>query len=102
MNNYTLRIHHFFTERLSKLADNVKRLSKLLSQEQLVQHESVKLLGKIKRAIFKIVPQDPNLREYCLRGSLSKFRRYKRGLQRYRIICCFSNYPPIIVYLYML
>lgn len=47
------------------------------------------------------IAQDPDRPEYLLRDELRKFRRYKRGLGRYRLIFCFSNRPPIIVFLYL-
>ncbi|MCH8218598.1 MAG: type II toxin-antitoxin system YhaV family toxin, partial [Planctomycetes bacterium] len=43
----------------------------------------------------------PNKREYQLKATLKKFRRYKRGLKRYRLFFCFSSRPPIILYLYL-
>ena len=73
----------------------------LFSTEDFKKHESTKLLARITKAYVEIIPQNPNHPDYYLRGMLSKFRRYKRGLQRYRLLFCFSQQIPIIIYLYI-
>jgi toxin YhaV len=98
---YLLRYHHFYAQRVSKLKEQVKELKKRLDPEQFKEHEIVKLAFRIRGASQETIPQDPNRPEYQLRDELRKYRRYKRGLQRYRIIFCFSSQPPIIVYLYV-
>lgn len=55
----------------------------------------------INEASKKIIPDDPNKKEYQLQGPLKKYRRYKQGLQRYRLFFAFSKKPPIILYLYV-
>jgi toxin YhaV len=53
------------------------------------------------RTAEREVAEDPNRPEFLLNDELRKFRRYKRGLGRYRLIFCFSSKPPIIVFLYL-
>lgn len=101
MNNYELRFHIFFHDRMLALINTVEKLSLILPEQQFKQHPQTKLLARIVTAYTKIIPENPNLRDYFLSGSLSKFRRYKSGLQRYRLIYCFSNAIQIIVYLYI-
>lgn len=100
-NNYVLRFHQFFHDRVLALIDSVETLSLTLSEQQFKQHPQTKLLARIVTAYSKTIPENPNLKEYFLCGSLSKFRRYKAGLQRYRLIYCFSQAIQIIVYLYV-
>lgn len=99
-NNYLLKYHVFFIERVKQLIDEVEKLSITLPREKYLVHESTKLLARITRAHIETIPANPNLPDYYLKGVLAKFRRYKRGLQRYRLLFCFANTPPIIVYLY--
>jgi len=65
------------------------------------QHETVKFAARIRRADQEIIPGNPDRPEYRLKGMLKKYRRYKQGLQRYRLFFCFSSQPPIILYLYL-
>lgn len=99
--NYLLRYHDFYFQRIAKLKEQVKKLRNKLSNEEFQQHEIVKFAYRIREADQKIIPQDPNRPEYLLMGSLKKYRRYKQGLQRYRLLFCFSNQPKIILYLYL-
>ncbi len=101
VNSYLLRCHKFYSERVGKLKEQVKELKNKLNDDEFKQHEVVKLAYRIRRADHEIIPQDPDRPEYRLRAELKKYRRYKQGLQRYRIIFCFSNQPKIIVYLYI-
>lgn len=101
MNNYELKFHVFFHDRILALIDTVEKLSLTLSEQQFKQHPQTKVLARIVTAYSKIIPEHPNLRDYFLSGSLSKFRRYKKGLRRYRLFYCFSNAIQIIVYLYV-
>lgn len=98
---YLLRYHDFYYNRILQLKEQVKELYVKLSEEEFRQHEIVKLAYRIRRADQEIIPQDPDRPEYRLGGELRKYRRYKQGLQRYRIIFCFSNQPKIILYLYL-
>lgn len=100
-NNYILRAHEFFANRVDVLKEQVKKLKQTLPPEEFVQHEVVKLAARVRNATIEVIPQDPNRPEYLLSGDLRKYRRYKQGLQRYRIIFCFSNKPSVIIYLYM-
>lgn len=100
-NNYLLQYHEFYYQRVVKLKDQVKELKNKLNDEEFKQHEIVKLAYRIRRADQEIIPQDPDRPEYRLTGDLKKYRRYKQGLQRYRILFCFSTQPRIIVYLYI-
>jgi len=99
--DYLLMYHLFYYQRVAQLKEQVKKLRHKLSGEEFRQHEIVKLAYRIRRADQEIIPQDPNRPEYRLRGDLRKFRRYKQGLQRYRLFFCFSNQPKIILYLYL-
>lgn len=101
INNYELLFHNFFIERVTTLIHQVEKLKKLLPQAEYQHHEATKLLKRIIRACKEIIPQNPNHPDYYLRGPLSKFRRYKKGIQRFRLLFCFSNKPPIIPYLYL-
>lgn len=98
---YTLLYHALYSDRITALIDTVESLYKNLPRDEYVQHPVVKLLARIRKADQEIIPADPNKRDYYLKGALGKFRRYKQGLGRYRLIFCFSNTPPIIVYLYL-
>lgn len=99
--NYLLRYHDFYFQRIAKLKERVKELHGKLSDEEFRQHEIVKLAYRIREADQEIIPRDPNRPEYRLTGNLKKYRRYKQGLQRYRLFFCFSNQPKIILYLYL-
>lgn len=97
--NYLLKYHDFYYQRIITLKEQVKRLKASLPPDQFVQHEIVKFAARVRKADQEIIPQDPNNKEYQLRGVLRKFRRYKQGLKRYRLFFCYSNKPPIILYL---
>ena len=99
--NYLLKYHDFYFQRIAKLKEQVKDLRNKLRDEEFRQHEIVKLAYRIRCADREIIPQDPNRPEYLLTGNLKKYRRYKQGLQRYRLFFCFSNHPKIILYLYL-
>lgn len=99
--NYLLKYHNFYFQRIAKLKEQVKELRNKLSNEEYRQHEIVKLAYRIREADQEIIPRDPNRPEYRLTGNLRKYRRYKQGLQRYRLFFCFSNQPKIILYLYL-
>lgn len=97
---YLLRYHEFYFQRVSELKARIRGLKERLSAEEFRRHETVKLAVRVRDAEQEIA-QDPNRPEYLLHGDLRKFRRYKRGLGRYRILFCFSNKPPIIIFLYL-
>jgi toxin YhaV len=99
--NYLLKYHVFYYQRITELKEQVKELHNKLSNEEFKQHEIVKLAYRIRNADQEIIPQEPDRPEYRLSGDLKKFRRYKQGLQRYRLFFCFSNQPKIILYLYL-
>jgi mRNA-degrading endonuclease RelE of RelBE toxin-antitoxin system len=101
MSKYYLKCHELFALRIAILKEQVRKLRSTLSPDEFVQHETVKLAARIRRATLEIIPEDPNRPEYLLSGDLKKFRRYKQGLQRYRLMFCFSNAPGIIIYLYV-
>ncbi len=100
-NNYLLKSHRILYARLLKLKLKIRELNSRMPLEEYRKHPLVKLFGRIKEACFVTIPQNPNLPDYYLKGELAKFRRFKRGLQRNRLLFCFSNTPPIIVYLYI-
>lgn len=97
---YLLKYHEVYYQRIQELKGRVAELKDRLSPEDFRRHETVKLAVRIREAEREIA-EDPNRREYMLREDLRKFRRYKRGLGRYRILFCFANHPPIIVFLYL-
>ena len=101
MNNFYLKCHDIFAQRIDGLKEQVRKLHDTLPKEEFIHHETVKLAARIRKATLEIIPEDPNRSDYLLSGELRRFRRYKQGLQRYRIIFCFSNKPRIIIYLYL-
>lgn len=102
MNNpYVLRIHQLLSQRIDTLKIQVKELKETLNDNTYRQHPLVKFAYRVRRAIEEIIPQNPDRPEYRLTGELRKYRRYKQGLQRYRLFFCFSNQPRIILYLYL-
>lgn len=100
-NKFLLLYHQFYADRIEALLDIAEKLYKQLPREQYICHPTIKLLARMRKADQEIIPCDPNKKDYFLKGELGKFRRYKQGLGRYRIIFCFSNTPSIIVYLYV-
>ena len=98
---YVLKYHEFYYQRIQQLKEQVKELHQKLAPEEFKRHEIVKLAFRIREADQSIIPQNPDKPEYRLHGDLKKYRRYKQGLQRYRLFFCFSNHPPIILYLYL-
>ncbi|MGE0268919.1 MAG: type II toxin-antitoxin system YhaV family toxin [Candidatus Omnitrophota bacterium] len=101
MSNYVLQAHQFFSDKVDVLKERVKGLKKSLPPDEYLQNEIVKFAARVRKATLKTIPEDPNRRDYLLAGDLKKFRRFKQGLQRYRIIFCFSNKPGLILYLYL-
>ncbi|MBU0571182.1 MAG: type II toxin-antitoxin system YhaV family toxin [Candidatus Omnitrophica bacterium] len=101
MNNYLLRYHDFYYHRIVRLKQRVIELRKKLNDKEYAQHEIVKFAARIRKADQEIIPENPDRPEYRLHGDLKRYRRYKQGLQRYRMFFCFSNQPKIIVYLYL-
>lgn len=100
-NNSLLKAHEIFFQRTRALSDAVKALSKRLSLEELKQHETVKLAKRVYTATLEIIPHNPNDPAYYLRDDLKKYRRYKQGLERYRLFFAFSTTPKIILSLYL-
>ena len=84
-----------------ELKEQVRELRDKLSDEEFKQHEVVKFAWRVREADQVTIPEDPDRPEYRLTGGLKKYRRYKRGLQRYRLFFCFSNQPKVILYLYL-
>lgn len=101
MSSYLLKVHEFYAARIAVLKEKIKKLKKNLPHQEFVHHETVKLAFRIKRATEEIIPEDPDRPEYKLKGPLKKYRRYKQGLSRYRLIYFFTETPPLIVYLYI-
>ena len=98
--DYLSKYHQLYYRRIQQLKVRVKELKEQIPPEEFRQHETVKLALRIQEAEKEIV-DDPNRSDYLLHRELRKFRRYKRGPGRYRILFCFSNHPPIIVFLYL-
>lgn len=101
MSKYLLKYHEFYCLRISRLKERVKELRNNLDDEDFKQHEIVKFACRIRKADQEIIPHDPTRPEYRLKAELRKYRRYKQGLQRYRLFFCFSNQPKLILYLYL-
>lgn len=99
--NYLLKAHHLYRERVIDLKEQVTHLRGSLSRETFCQHEVVKFAARLRRATLEVIPEDPNRPDYRLKGNLRKFRRYKQGLQRYRLFFASSNEPPVVLYLYV-
>lgn len=97
---HLVRYHEFYYQRIQELKSRVKELKEQFTHEEFARHETVKLAIRLRDA-EKEVEDDPNRPEYLLHDELRKFRRYKRGLGRYRILFCFSSKPPIIIFLYL-
>ena len=101
-NNYLLKSHEFFSQRIVELNREIIKLrEKKLTLEELAQHPTVKLAKRVYHATFEIIPADPNHPDYRLEGEVRKYRRYKIGLERYRLFFGFSSQPKIILYLYL-
>ena len=101
MNKYVLRAHDYYFHRINELTAQIQKLHKTLEPGQFIQHPIVKLARRIREADRNIIPQDPDRPDYQLTGEFKKYRRYKQGLQRYRLFFGFSNQPRIILYLYL-
>lgn len=99
--DFVVKHHELYFRRLSDIMSRVAELKKRLTPQEFIRHETVKLAARIMRAEREEIAQDPDRPEYRLQGELRRFRRYKRGLGRYRIIFCFSNKPPLILMLYL-
>lgn len=98
---YLLRYHDFYYRRIATLKEQVQHLKATLRRINLSGTKSSNFAARVRHADQHTIPQDPNKREYQLKANLKKFRRYKRGLKRYRLFFCFSSRPPIILYLYL-
>ncbi|MCD4782144.1 MAG: type II toxin-antitoxin system YhaV family toxin [Candidatus Omnitrophica bacterium] len=101
MSKYLLKAHDFYDHRIRELTEQVRELKEKLEPDQFTRHPTVKFARRIREADKTIIPRDPDRPEYWLRADLKKFRRYKRGLKRYRLFFCFANHPKIILYLYL-
>lgn len=98
---YLLRFHDFYYNRINDLKIRVQELKQSLEKDEFLSHPDVKFAKRLRDASRVIIPDNPDLPDYRLKGDLKKFRRYKKGLQRYRLFFCFSSKPPVIVYLYL-
>jgi len=99
--NYLLKFHRFYAQKVEILKAEVQRLKYSLDRETFLQHPDVKLANRLRKATKEIIPENPDKKEYYLHGPLKKYRRYKQGLQRYRLFFTYSSKPPIILYLYI-
>ena len=98
---YFLKIHQLLCQRIDALKIQVKELKDRLDDATYKQHPLVKLAYRVRRAMKETIPENPDRPDYRLMGELKKYRRYKQGLQWYRLFFCFSNQPRIILYLYL-
>lgn len=99
--NYLLKCHKFYFDRIDSLEQEIKELKDSLTEEEFSKHPDVKFAVRVRKAAKQIIPEDPDKKEYQLHGDLKKYRRYKQGLQRYRLFFAFATKPPIILYLYL-
>ncbi len=97
---YLLKYHAFYAERIAELKARVQKLKVTLSPEEFSRHETVKFALRIQDA-EKEIAANPKAREYLLHDELRKFRRYKKGIGRHRLFFCFSETPPVIIFLYL-
>lgn len=100
-NKYLLLVHECYAQKIEALKQKVRHLKATLTESEFLEHEDVKFAARLRKATMEVIPEDPDRIEYRLKGNLKKFRRYKQGLQQYRLMFAFSNTPPIIVYLYV-
>jgi len=100
-NRYLLKYHAIYYRRVQALKEQVKELKARLTEADFLQHEVVKFAARVHHADQVVIPNNPDRPDYRLRGTLRKYRRYRQGLKRYRLFFCFSNTPPIILYLYL-
>jgi toxin YhaV len=98
---YLLKCHKFYAEKVERLKKEIQKLKDSLDGQSFLEHPDVKFAARLREATKKIIPENPDKKEYQLHGSLKKYRRYKQGLQRYRLFFAFSSKPPIILYLYV-
>lgn len=98
---YLLKCHKLYSGTVDGLKEEIKKLKLSISTEEFRQHPDVKFAERLRRATKEVIPEEPDKKEYQLHGPLKKYRRYKQGLQRYRLFFTFSSRPPIILYLYV-
>ena len=100
-NKYILKAHNLYYTRIKEIIERVVVLKAKLPKDEFVKHDLVKFAKRLREADTNTIPSDPAHPDYRLSGELKKFKRYKKGLQRYRSFFCYSDTPPIIVYLYL-
>jgi toxin YhaV len=98
---YLLKCHKFYFDTIDNLKREIQKLKASLDHEKFLQHPDVKFAARLRNATMEVIPEDPNKKEYQLHSELKKYRRYKQGLQRYRLFFTFSTRPPVILYLYI-
>lgn len=92
-----------FAAHYAALRDEARRLKRTLPQDAYRRHERVKLAASVHDLVTNLVPQDPNRRDFLLKGPLAKFRRAKgHGLPpRYRLFWVYSQQARTIIFLYL-
>jgi len=100
-NNYILKAHNLYYTRIKEIRERVVVLKSRLPKNEFIKHDLVKFAKRLREADKNTIPSDPAHPDYRLSGELKKFKRYKKGLRRYRLFFCYSDSPPIIVYLYL-
>ena len=98
---YILKAHDFYYTRIKEIRERVVFLKNKLTNDEFIKHDLVKFAKRLREADKNTIPNNPTHPDYRLSGELKKFKRYKKGLQRYRLFFCYSDTPPIIVYLYL-
>lgn len=93
-----------FTARYGDLRGQVRRLKEELGDTpRFHAHPTTRLFNAIHRAVFQLVPADPDRKDFRLEGDLARFRRVKKaGLPaRYRLFYIFSSEARAIIFLYL-
>jgi len=96
-----------FAEILTKLEQDVTRLSQKLDETNFKQHPKVKLLASVFNIVKTVVPVDPNDRNFLLGNTLGSknrsFRRVKKTSlpPRYRLFFKFSSQDESIIYIWL-
>ena len=69
MNKYFLKSHFLFSQRIAGLKKQVKKLRATLADKKYKEHPLVKFASRIRKASEKIIPENLDKQEYCLKGN---------------------------------
>ncbi len=86
-NGWEIYFYKLFSLQRNELKQEVSRLREKLSNEEYIQHPTVKRLAAIMRGIKEEIVQDPYANRFTLTGNLRHYGRLKKlGLDdRYRL-----------------